>query len=320
MSKIAFSQPPLTVAQQLTLLQEKGLIIADSPSAEHWLSHISYFRFKNYSYAFKDYKLSDGNYIPGTTFESIKELYLFDRKLKMLVFEALENIEIAIKTKITNEMAGAYGPHWYVEADRFISEADRKQMVRTAKLSDDIPKAFDHVAFLDSIEEYMRDPEELFLQSYKNTYEPVYPPSWMMMEIITFGKTSILFENLKPCDEKTIIHDHFGLTKKQFISWLHCLSFIRNKCAHHARLVYTKINFAPALPLKRSRQFLKEADDVSHDSLYAVLCCILFMINTCNKHSLLKRHLLMLIDTYTGIDYERLGFTANWRQEDLWSL
>lgn len=319
MPKVAFNKAPLTIAQQLNLLQEKGLIITDRTAAEHWLSYNSYFRLKHYSYSFKDYKKDNGNYIPGITFEMVKDLYSFDRKIKLLIFEALENIEIAVKTQLTNTLAAAYGSHWYIDPMRFICEEDRRQMLRYAEKADDIPKSFDHAAFLYEIEKAMEDPDELFLQSYKNTYDPLHPPSWMMVEIITFGTVSLLFENLHPCNEKTAIHEHFGLTKKHFISWLHCFSFIRNKCAHHARIVYAIIKFAPALPLRRSRQFLAEADDVENASLYAVLCCIQFMLNICNKSSLFKRHLIALIDAYPTIDYNRLGFTKNWKKEKLWS-
>jgi hypothetical protein len=84
--------------------------------------------------------------------------------------------------------------------------------------------------------------------------------------------------------------------------------------------VYEKINFAPALPQRKSRQFLVEAEDVDHASLYAVLCCIQHMICTCNNISLFKEHLLNLIDTYQSIDYTRLGFTDHWQEEPLWSL
>jgi abortive infection bacteriophage resistance protein len=320
LDKIAFSLPSLTVVQQLTLLHEKGLIINDITSAAHWLSHISYFRFKHYSYSFKDYKNDSGNYLPGTKFEAIRDVYLFDRKIKMLIFEALENIEIAVKTQLTNTMAEAYGSHWYIEVGHFFSQQERRQIERHARIQADIPNKFDHTVFLKSIEEYMKDPEEAFLKNYKDKYEPLHPPSWMMVEIITFGTLSILYENLKPSQEKTSIHDHFGLTKKHFTSWLHCFSFIRNKCAHHARLVYAKINFAPALPQRRTRQFLNETDEVDNASLYAVLSCIQYMINTCNNNSLFRQQLIALVDAYPTIDYSRLGFTDQWRKEPLWSL
>lgn len=319
MSKISFNKIPLTIAQQLNLLIEKGLVISDHAAAEYWLSYVSYFRIKEYSHFFKEYTNGNSIYKPGTTFEMVKDLYLFDRRIKMLIFEALESIEIAVKTHLTNTMAARYGAHWYVDPRHFISEHDRSQMMRNRRAGDDIPKIFNHEVFLKNIEERMSAPVELYLQTYKNTYEPLHPPSWMMVEMITFGTLSLLYESLKPTKEKTAIHDHFGLTKKHLASWLHCFTFIRNKCAHHSRVVYTHIYFAPALPQRKSRQFLAEADEVDNTTLYAVLCCIQFMLNTCNSKSLFKQNLLSLLDAYPTIDYKRLGFTPNWRKEKLWS-
>ncbi len=309
----------MTIAEQLILLQQKGLIIEEEATAEHWLSHISYFRFKHYSYGFKDYKNNSGNYFAGTKFEEVRDLYLFDRKIKMLIFEALENIEIAVKTQLSNKMAAGYGAHWYLDSNYFISEQERRQMIRNARIGEEIPNTFNHAMYIKNLEEYMKAPDEVFLKSYKDLYTPELPPSWMMVEIITFGTLSILFENLKPCEEKTAVHDHFGLTKKHFVSWLHCFSFIRNKCAHHARLIYSKITFAPSLPQKRSRQFLAEADVVNNASLYAVMCCIQHMLNTCNNKSSFKTQLLAITDEYPGINYNLLGFTTHWKRESLWS-
>lgn len=319
LDKIAFTEPSLTIAQQLASLQEKGLLIQELPSAEQWLSYISYFRFKHYSTSFKDYKSSSGTYIQGTTFEMVKDLYYFDRKIRVLIFEALENIEVAVKTQLTNIFAAAKGSHWYLDPQCFISEEERKLIIRNAKTKDEVPKVFNHDLFLKDIEEGMKSPDEYFLQIYKRAYHPIHPPSWMMVEMITFGTLSLLFENLKPCAEKTAIHEHFSLTKKHFISWLHCFSYIRNKCAHHARLIYTKVNFAPSLPLKKSRQFLIESESVDNASLYAILCCIQYMLEVCNKSSLFKQHLITLINNYPGIQYDRLGFTPHWRKEKLWS-
>lgn len=316
--KKQYKKDALNVEQQIALLQEKGLIIVDLQTAKHWLSHISYFRFKNYSYSFKDYETADGNYLPGTSFEMVRDLYLFDRKLKMIVFAAIENIEISVKTQISNIMSYAHGSHWYLNPDHFISAEERRNMTRNARFEDDIPKSFNYEKFLSDIESELANPTELFLQFYKKTYEPIHPPSWMLMEIITFSTLSIMFENLKPSEEKNAVFENFQLTKKQFISWLHCFSFIRNKCAHHARLVYSPIIFQPSMPQRKSRIFLAEADQVVSNSLYAVLCCLQYMLNICNEHSTFSRELTRLTEEFPKIDYDRLGFTNHWREERIW--
>ena len=249
----------------------------------------------------------------------IRDTYLFDRKLKMILFEALENIEISVKTQLSNIMSIAHGSHWYTDSSHFISEAERKTIIRDTIVGTDIPKLFNHSDFLSTIEKELEAPEEFFLKHYKKTYEPLHPPSWMMMEMITFGTLSLMFENLKPSSEKTQIFEAFTLTKKHMISWLHCFSFIRNKCAHHSRLVYSRITIAPSLPLKRSRQFLAEADLVQNDSLYAVLSCVQFLFGICNNSSTFKENIVKLTKEFPSVDYTKLGFTANWHSESLWS-
>lgn len=311
-------QPALDITSQIDLLLQKGLVINDQNTAKAWLQHISYFRFKQYSYSFKDYGDGDGNYIKGTTFEDVCSLYRFDSHLRKIVFGALEAIEVSVKTCMSNIMSLKHGTHWYDNAGLFISEQERRNIVKDLKAGEEVPKLFDHAEFMKNIDAEMDYPSQSYLANYKKFYEPKHPPSWMMMETITFGTLSMMFENLKPSDEKTAIFETYGLTKKSMVSWLHSFSFIRNKCAHHNRLVYSKINFAPSMPLKRSRQFLEEADLVNHDTLYAVLCCMQYMLDRCYPDADFKTSLIALLDVNPTIDFDRLGFTENWREEPLW--
>src|SRR5690349_14920539 len=114
MKRIPYPHPALNVQEQIGLLKAKGLLITKTDEIEHWLSHISYFRFKNYSYSFKNYKNAKGNYFPNTSFKMVRDLYTFDRKLRIAVFDAIESIEISVKTHVSNKMSEAHGPHWYL--------------------------------------------------------------------------------------------------------------------------------------------------------------------------------------------------------------
>lgn len=78
----------------MELLVQKGLLIADPSAVMYWLSHNSYFRLNHYSFEFKDYKNANGNYIQNTTFEKIRDLYFFDRKLRMTVFEVRFHLQL----------------------------------------------------------------------------------------------------------------------------------------------------------------------------------------------------------------------------------
>jgi abortive infection bacteriophage resistance protein len=108
---------PLTIPEQIILLQEKGLTILPENNAEHWLSHIGYFRLKNYTNKFKNPQT--GDFVANSTFEQVINLYLFDRDLRFVLFDAIETIEIAIKALMSNSVANIHGPHWYMERSNF---------------------------------------------------------------------------------------------------------------------------------------------------------------------------------------------------------
>jgi abortive infection bacteriophage resistance protein len=119
-NRVKFEKPPLSVADQLQLLTSRGLIINDSKTAEHYLKFISYYRFCGYGIEFENTPSdSEKRYQKGTTFEQILDCYVFDRKLRLLVIDAIERIEIAIRTIITNELATKYGAHWYLKTNLF---------------------------------------------------------------------------------------------------------------------------------------------------------------------------------------------------------
>ena len=113
----AFETPSLNVDDQIRLLRNKGLTITSTADAHRWLSHVSYYRLKHYTNKFKDPQT--GQFVYNSTFEQLISVYLFDRDLKFILFDAIEIIEVALKTLISNTMADKHGPHWYMERTHF---------------------------------------------------------------------------------------------------------------------------------------------------------------------------------------------------------
>src|SRR5438876_51843 len=117
MKNNTFEKPPFSIEEQIKQLSSRGLIINDKNLAKHYLSFISYYRFCSYA---SEYENRDGGYDSDkvyrnhTTFDQILDCHVFDRKLRLLIIDAIERIEIAIRTVITNELALKYGAHWYL--------------------------------------------------------------------------------------------------------------------------------------------------------------------------------------------------------------
>ncbi len=117
-----YSKPPLTFEEQLNRLIERGLIANDKSFAISKLSTISYYRLSAYWYPFRqrnsDSKVAD-TFSPNTTFEKCFSLYEFDRKLRLLALDAIERIEVTIRTKITYFLAHSYGAFGYRNPKNF---------------------------------------------------------------------------------------------------------------------------------------------------------------------------------------------------------
>src|SRR5690606_39007037 len=97
MSKRIYDKAPLSFEDQLTLLKNRGLIIEDKPKALCYLKEISYYRLSAY---FIPYQNKKDRFNGDTTFRQIIDTYTFDRELRLLIFDCIERIEIAIRTQI----------------------------------------------------------------------------------------------------------------------------------------------------------------------------------------------------------------------------
>ena len=97
---------------------------------------------------------------------------------------------------------------------------------------------------------------EVFIRHYKKNYSaPILPPSWMLIELLSFGAWSKLYKNLNKRSDRKHISDMFSISPTELISWLHCITYIRNLCAHHARLWNRHFTFRPQI-VEKYKKFM----------------------------------------------------------------
>ena len=102
------NKPPLSVAGQITLLKQRGMLFRDEANAPHFLQNISYYRLKGYWWDMQaDYTLHTFN--SNTYFEDIGDRYNFDRHLRLILFDSIERREISLRTKMIYQRAMKYG-------------------------------------------------------------------------------------------------------------------------------------------------------------------------------------------------------------------
>lgn len=297
MAKIPYSKPALTYQDQLQQLRRRGLEVDNEAKALHLLEHVSYYRLSGYWYPLLADKITH-NFKQGSTFETAFKYYCFDRELRRLVVAEIEKIEVAIRSKMIYELSHAYGPFWFENTNLF-SNQDSHNITLT-KIH----------------EEFSRSDEE-FIKAFKEKYSNPLPPSWIILEITSFGSLSKLYKNLIPGGIKRNISDHFGLSDNVFSTWLHSIVYLRNVCAHHSRLWNRTIRITPKKPLNPRKQWLTVTLAKS-DKTFFILSMIVYLLQTVNPTNTFVVRFKKLLSDYPNIDVRALGFPTDWVQEPLW--
>ena len=172
---IDYKKPPLIFDEQLHLLEEKGLKIYDKQKALDVLSCISYERFKAYLAPFKSVE-NFGNLKLNTTFNNVYDLYEFDREFRLLIMDAIEWIEVAIRTRLTYHIAHNYDVFAHEKHEIFQRKNKNKHVKWLVKIHEDTKRSSN---------------SNESIKNYKNKYKD-FPtiPIWMLTEIISFGQLS----------------------------------------------------------------------------------------------------------------------------------
>ncbi|MEO5788898.1 MAG: Abi family protein [Gelidibacter sp.] len=297
MAKSSYNKPALTYSQQISQLQNRGLIISNIPRAKHLLESISYYRLSGYWYPMLIDK-SNHLFKEGSTFQNAFDIYCFDRRLRILVLRELEKIEVSIRAKMIYILSHEYGAFWYQDSILF------KNLIRHSKTLGSLQN------------EYERSDEE-FIEAFRNKYTDPLPPSWMMLEITSFGTMSFLYSNLKDGRTKRMIAKHFGLNDRTFASWMHSIVYLRNVCAHHSRLWNRSMSIQPIKPQKTSKCWMDDSK-VSNKKVFFILSMILFLMQTINPSNTIVVRFKKLLAEYPNIDVSAMGFPDNWKDEKLW--
>lgn len=314
---VKYTKPALKFDEQIALLKSRGLVIEDEQRAIRHLSNVSYYRMSAYMLPFKKMD-DDGNVLDlfkeGTTWDNVYDLYKFDRKLRLLIFDAIERIEIALRTQVIHQLSHKYGSHWQTKKNIFKPTYTDPRTGKQVNVYNVIKK---HI----NLE--LQKNDTIFIQHYKAKYDsPKSPPSWMSVELLYFSELSKICQGLSKRADRTELAKAFGIMdEKIFCSWLHTLNYIRNICAHHARLWNIKVDVVPKKYYnKTSKIWLTndEVDKVQSSRLFYTLCIILYLLQTVNPRTKFKQHFYNLIDKYPIVETGYMGFPEGWKEMLLW--
>ncbi|GHU90533.1 hypothetical protein FACS1894155_09030 [Bacteroidia bacterium] len=120
--KVNYSKTCTLPQDLIPLLKSRGLSIADEQKAVSYLTNIGYFRLSAYLYPLLKDPKEAHLYKHGATFDLVMNMYRFDRKLRILLFNEIEKIEVAVRSAMNNLISDSLNDvFWITDVKHFNS-------------------------------------------------------------------------------------------------------------------------------------------------------------------------------------------------------
>lgn len=307
--EVDMNKPFITYTAQVEkLTNEKHLIVTDTNFAITSLKNISYFGLiGGYKDPFID--VQTHKYINNTTFEDIVALYEFDEELRGLFFKYLCHIEIKLRSSISYYFCQKHGERQeeYLNPNNYsTSPKSKRGVIKLIKILDNVAN---------------KNKDHKYLVYQRNKYHNV--PLWVILNALTFGQISKIFEFLPQKMQGLICQDFGNIKKNDMIKYLKVLTLYRNVCAHNERLFshHTYSSIPDTL-------IHKKLNIPKHHSKYICGKNDLFCVVITFRHLLpradflvFKKHLMHIFNqcekknSNLKLDklYEYMRFPSNWK-------
>lgn len=312
-------KPPMSLVEHLVLLERRGMTL-DRREAERWLTVVGYYRLSGYWYPYRRLEAhgrSDA-FIDGTRFEDVAALYEFDRKLRTLLFDGLERVEVALRSALSRHLA-TLGAVAYLDSSHFRDGFGHDRWLQTARSR--VDRAARH------------NPA---IKHHREVYGGD-APVWVLMDVLDFADISRLYEGLG-VQAQWIIAAALGiridldaLSSRQsekarkthpLVRWFEQLSIVRNACAHHGR-VWNR-SFTPAATAGlRTVPGLAALPVGQSEQVFGAVAVIGTILRACSPGSTWAQKMARLIREeglpIPGRRPAELGFPENWELLSLWA-
>jgi abortive infection bacteriophage resistance protein len=246
------------------------------------------------------FKRTDESFKEDTTLDMVWENYCFDRQLRLLVMDACERFETALKTDIVYHFAQKCGAFGYL---------DYKNLSGI--------KPYIHTKLLEKIKDETTRSKEIFVVHFFKKYgdKHSFLPLWMVAEVLSFGSIHTMYKGLSPQLKQTIAKK-YNISDKVLLSWIGTIQVIRNICAHHGRIYNSILGVKPLIPNKNPLWHTPETIDNSR--IFSVLTILNYLLRIIAPHSEWKQRIYSLLQKYNQIPRSVMGFTNKWTDNELW--
>ena len=305
------NKPAFTIADQITLLKQRGMLFRDESKAPYFLLNISYYRLKGYWWDMQSDFIKH-TFKPNSYFEDIIELYNFDRQLRLILFDAIERIEVALRTKMIYYLSVSYGGLWYLNPNLFQNS--------TITINNNTQTV--HQYTIDELKKDFKRSQEIFIKDHHTRYPNQHADSWKILEVASMGTLSKLYKNLNhQLPEKAIIAKDMGLNlHSELSSWLEAIAYVRNIIAHHSRLWSRSMVKKPTEHLNNplGQWFTKPLTPVQSKKPFLIISCMLYLCTRVTPGDQIKVKILSLFKDHPKVPLYKLGFLNEWNKEPIW--
>ena len=238
-------------------------------------------------------------FYPSATFQNIMDIYNFDHEFRMLLWNVIQIIEITVKTVYTYYFTMQYSPVDYLDPSKFTDPETHKIIID--KVSQQKEKRKSHEAF---IQHYVNDLNEEL-------------PLWAAVDLFTISDISKLYsisENNLKIKVANELGFKFNNAPNVLRTYLHCITILRNLCAHESRIFNRLFITKPNLTRKEIA-LLRDNTDGTKDNAH-VFVYLINIKRLVDKKTFeeFKSSLISLTKKYPFVDMRYYGFCEKWKE------
>ncbi|MDZ7856429.1 Abi family protein [Sphaerotilus sp.] len=319
----------------MSQLEQRGLLVTDRDKALEHLERIGYYRLSGYWFAMRERSgvccpldpttgrkpakvktetLALDSFKPEASFQNAVDLYVFDKKLRLLVLDALERIEVALRVDVSHRL-GRHDPFAYLKPELFHNSFGRDLDAQTGLTP--------HHAWLDNQARLINRSREQFIEHNRRRYGlPL--AIWVACEVWDFGTLSRLYGGMKETDQDHISALYGISNGRVFATWLRSLNYLRNVCAHHSRLWNRNVIDQPKLPPKEEVPALAAFHDDGQLRArpFLLLCITHHLLKVINPASQWGHRFKTLLAEefpdlqHLGLNLRGMGIDPDWSSRD----
>lgn len=299
-----YTKGHLSFEKQADQLLKRGLQ-ADRNELIRRLQAVSYYRLAGYLHPFRkcDQKGKPlDQFQEGTNLRVVWDRNCFDRRLRVLTLDAIERIEVSLRTKLVFHFSHAHGAFGHCD------DANLPKL-----------KINEYLEWRTALQEETDRSKETFKKHFFDKYGESHRnlPLWMLAELMSMGSLLTFFKGVEPALKRQVAEE-YGFPDELILSWLRSLNAVRNICAHHSRFWNRVLGYPPKLPNAQKFPEWYEPHKLPTDRCGTILMICRHLLQRISPTSRWHIRVEDLFNEYREIPRSSMGLPDAWTDHPIW--